>query len=344
MNSMNDTNRIQHEQAIIIGAGPCGLAAAIALQDIGMSPLVIEKEMIVRSIYNYPTNLHFFSTPELLEIGGIPFSTPNDKPTRSEALHYYRNVAARRGVRIRAYEEVLAIEPVARNKADAADGAGFHVHTQRANGERRIYACGTAVIATGYFDHPNMLGIPGEHLPKVSHFFREAHPYAGMNVAIIGGNNSAIDAALELVRVDAHVTVVYRREGYSPNIKPWVLPTFKSLVDKGRVNMLFQSAVTEIDARSISVTGSGGAVQRIDNDFVLAMTGFRPDRQFLQAAGIAVDPETSKPRVNPETMETNIPGLYIAGVIASGSDANEVFIETGRNHGKLIAAHVSAGR
>ena len=343
MDSVNNTNRMQHEHAIIIGAGPCGLATAIALQDIGMSPLVIEKEMIVRSIYNYPTNLQFFSTPELLEIGGIPFSTPNEKPTRSEALHYYRNVAARRGVRIHAYEEVLSIEPIAHNKTDAADGA-FYVHTRRANGERRMYTCAKAVIATGYFDHPNMLGIPGEHLPKVSHFFREAHPYAGMNVAIIGGNNSAIDAALELVRVDAHVTVVYRKESYSPNIKPWVLPAFRSLVDKGRIRMLFQSTVTEIDARSITVTDSNGTAQRLDNDFVLAMTGFRPDRRFLQAAGIEVDQETSKPLVNPETMETNVPGLYIAGVIASGSDANEVFIETGRNHGKLIAAHVLAGR
>lgn len=324
---------MQQEQVIIIGAGPCGLAAAIALQNIGLRPLIIEKEMIVRSIYLYPTNMQFFSTAELLEIGGVPFNTPNEKPTRAEALVYYRNVAKHHNLRIHAYERVIAVQPT---------GNAFIVRSVTKSGENREYRAGRVVIATGYFDNPNLLGIPGEDLSKVSHFFREAHPYTGMNVAIIGGNNSAVDAALELLRVDAKVTVIYRGPDYSPNIKPWVLPVFRSMVDKGRIRMLFRSRVVRISEGWIEVAGPDGRTDRLDNDFVLALTGFRPDRSFLTAIGVEMDAETDKPRINPETMETNVPGLYIAGVVASGREANEVFIETGRFHGDLIAKHIAS--
>ncbi len=323
------------EQVIIIGAGPCGLAAAISLKRIGLNPLLLEKESIVNSIFLYPTNMQFFSSPELLEIGDIPFSTANDKPYRAEALSYYRKAAKHHQLRIHSYEEVTAVQPTE---------PGFRVESQTRAGEVKHYQADHVVIATGYFDNPNRLDIPGEELDKVSHFFREAHPYSGTNVAIIGGSNSAIDAALELHRVEANVTVVYRKSDYSPQIKPWVLPGFRSLVEKGRIRMMFQSQVTQIKPGSIVINQQNEGLTELDNDFVLALTGFKPNRRFLTSIGVHMDNETEKPVIHPETMETNIPGLYIAGVIASGSNANEVFIETGRFHGDLIAKHLQEQR
>ena len=318
------------EQVIIIGAGPCGLAAAIELQAAGLNPLIIEKRNIVHSISQYPTYMHFFSTPELLEIGGIPFTTANDKPSRLEALNYYRNVALRRQVRIQAYETVTAITP--------RDEGGFLLQSTDRYGETKRYEASDVIIATGYFDHPNELGIPGEQSDKVSHFFRESHPYTGMNVAIIGGSNSAIDAALELERVGAFVTVVYRGEQYSPSIKPWVRPGFESLVSKGRIGMRFASRVIEITPHSVTIENAEG-MEELPNDFVLALTGFHPDRAFLTSIGVTME-EEGYPTFNEETMETNIPGIYLAGVVASKREANEIFIETGRFHGRKIVSHL----
>lgn len=323
---------MREETAIIIGAGPCGLAAALELQDIGKDPLIIEKRNVVHSISQYPTYMHFFSTPELLEIGGIPFTTPHEKPTRLEALNYYRNVALRRNVRINAYETVKRVTPLG--------GDGFGLESFDRFGERKLYRARYVIVATGYFDHPNYLGIPGEDMEKVSHFFREAHPYTGMKVAIIGGSNSAIDAALELERVGAKVTVIYRGEGYSPGIKPWVRPVFESLVAKGRIDMRFRSRVVSIGPREVTVTSPDGE-ERLPNDFVLALTGFHPDRDFLSAIGVRIEPE-GYPYFDEETMETNVPGVYLAGVVASRHDANEIFIETGRFHGRKIAASLLA--
>jgi thioredoxin reductase (NADPH) len=274
--------------------------------------------------------MHFFSTPELLEIGGIPFSTPNEKPTRAEALNYYRNVALRANIRIRSYEQVTGI---------VRTDDGFRVTSLDKAGRAGSYEAKHVILATGYFDHPNMIGIPGEQLPKVSHFFREAHPYTGMKVAIIGGNNSAVDAAMELIRVGAEVTVVYRRDSISPSVKPWVRPLFDSMVTKGRIRMLFRSRVVAIEETHIVVEG-GDDTTELENDFVLALTGFRPDREFLQSAGIRMEGDPEKPLFDPETMETNVPGLYLAGVIAAGADANEIFIETGRHHGVAITRHI----
>ncbi|MFS0722290.1 YpdA family putative bacillithiol disulfide reductase [Paenibacillus sp. 1P07SE] len=325
---------MQQEQVIIIGAGPCGLAAALELQEIGLEPLIIEKRNVVHSISQYPVYMQFFSSPELLEIGGVPFTTAQDKPSRLEALNYYRTIALRRNVRIRPYETVLGITP--------ADG-GFELATVNRFGEPSTFRTGSVVVATGYFDQPNMLGIPGEELEKVSHFFREAHPYTGMEVVIIGGSNSAIDAALELERVGAHVTVVYRGEGYSPSIKPWVLPTFESMVAKGRIAFRFASRVVAITEREVIVEDGSGSRSALPNDFVLALTGFHPDREFLTHAGVAIEPE-GYPFFHEETMETNVPGIYLAGVVASRHEANEIFIETGRFHGRKIAAHLAARR
>lgn len=318
------------EDVIIIGAGPCGLSAAIELQRAGLDPLIIEKNVVVHSISQYPVYMQFFSTPELLEIGGFPFTTPNDKPTRLEALNYYRNVAQRTGVRIRSYETVHAA-------VKEGDGL-FRVESVNRFGEACSYRCRAVVVATGYFDHPNLLGIPGEELPNVTHFYREAHPYTGMRVCIIGGNNSAVDAAMDLLKVGASVTVVYRGEDYSPNIKPWVRPLFESMVTKGRIKMLFRSHVEAIDLRSVTVRTPDGA-ETLGNDFVLALTGFRSSRKFLADSGVRICGEWELPEFNPDTMETNVPGLYLAGVVAAGRDANEIFIETGRDHGKLIAKH-----
>lgn len=320
------------EEVVIIGAGPCGLSAALELQKIGIEPLIIEKESVVHSIYLYPTHLQFFSTPELLEIGNYPFSTPNEKPTRLEALTYYRNVANRSKLRIRPYHKVTTIQ---------AQPDGTYALTI----EDRFKHTSTVitkyvVVATGYFDYPNLLGIPGEQLPKVTHYFREAHPYTGTKVAVIGGSNSAIDAAMELLRVGADVTVIYRGETYSPIIKPWVRPIFESMVNKGRITMLFRSRVTSISESTITVS-KNGLEEQLDNDFVLALTGFRPDRSMLREAGVAFQDDGEIPVFNPDTMETSSPGLYIAGVIASGRNANEVFIETGRMHGRFIANHIA---
>ncbi|MGO4544753.1 YpdA family putative bacillithiol disulfide reductase [Paenibacillus sp. 2TAB23] len=322
---------MQYEDAIIIGAGPCGLAAAIELGRIGLNPLVIEKRNIVHSISQYPTYMHFFSTPDKLEIGEIPFTTANDKPSRLEALNYYRTAAQRKQLRIKAYESITAITP---------DKDTFKLHGENRFGEKTLYSSPYVIIATGYFDHPNELGIPGEQLDKVSHFFRESHPYVGMKVAIIGGSNSAIDAALELERVGADVTIIYRGEDYSRSIKPWVKPGLQAKITKGSIRMLFLSTVTAIDNHSITVNGPEGEMS-IDNDFVLALTGFHPDRQFLNAAGVTMEDE-GFPTFNEETMETNISGIYLAGVVASRHEANEIFIESGRYHGCKIAEHIKS--
>ncbi|HZG56972.1 YpdA family putative bacillithiol disulfide reductase [Paenibacillus sp.] len=323
------------EEVIIVGAGPCGLAAAIALQDAGIDAVVIEKYNIVHSIYRYPAHLHFFSTPELLEIGGYPFPTPHEKPTRREALEYYRNVAQRRKLRIRPYEEATLIHKTAEG--------WFLVETER-QGIKAFYEAKAVILATGYFDRPNRIGIPGEDLPHVSHYFTEAHPYAGTKVAIIGGNNSAVDAAMELARVGAAPTVVYRGDAGKQKIKPWVRPLFESAVAKGAIRMLYRSRVVGIRPGFVAIESEDGAATETEADFVLALTGFRPDRTLLGGAGAETKPDTGAPVYDPETMETTVKGLYVAGVVASGEDANEVFIETGRHHGTKIVRHMLAAR
>lgn len=322
---------VQTEQVIIIGAGPCGLSAAVELKRAGLDPLVIEKGTLVNSIYHYPTYMIFHSTPERLEIGGIPFSTPNEKPNRQEALNYYRLVATRNQLRIHTYETVIAAK-----KRDA----GFLVTTRNRFGETIHYECRHLVVATGYFDHPNRLNVPGEDLPKVMSFYREAHPYTGMKVAIVGGNNSAVDAALDLERAGAEVTVICRRPQLSDRVKAWVRPVFESMVQKGRIRVLYSAQVTEIHDRFVKVNAAGETLT-LENDFVFTLIGFRPDRKLLHALGVHTHSETGVPAYDPDTMETNVPGLYIAGVVAAGNDANAILIENGRFHGRLIAQHLA---
>ncbi|WP_285870547.1 YpdA family putative bacillithiol disulfide reductase [Cytobacillus sp. AMY 15.2] len=309
--------------AIIVGGGPCGLAAAIALQEAGKNPLVIEKGNIVNAIYHYPTHQTFFSTSEKLEIGGVPFITENYKPKRNQALTYYREVVKRKGIKINAYEKVLN---VTKNQSEE-----FEVQT-----DKRHYTVKNVIIATGYYDHPNYMGVPGEDLPKVFHYFKEAHPFFDKDVAVIGGKNSSVDAAIELVKAGARVTVIYRGKEYSPSIKPWILPEFESLVRNGVIKMEFNAHVKEISENKLLYTLDGETYD-IKNDFVFAMTGYHPDHAFLRSMGIQINDETGRPQFNTETMETNVPGIFIAGVIAAGNNANEIFIENGRFHGGQIA-------
>jgi thioredoxin reductase (NADPH) len=310
------------EDVIIVGGGPCGLAAAIAIKEIGMNPLIIEKGNIVNSIYHYPTHQTFFSTSEKLEIGDMPFVTEEYKPKRNQALVYYREVSKRKKLRVNSFEKVLKI---------IKDDNTFTVQT-----DKSIYNAKYIVIATGYYDHPNYLNIPGEDLSKVSHYFKEAHPYFDLDVCVVGGKNSSVDAAIELVKAGARVTVLYRGDKYSPSVKPWILPEFDSLVRNDTIKMEFQANLKEITEYEV-IYVADGIEKRIKNDFVFAMIGYHPDHQFLKKIGIQIDETTGRPLFNNETMETNIDGAFIAGVIAAGNNANEIFIENGRFHGGLIA-------
>jgi thioredoxin reductase (NADPH) len=318
---------------LIIGGGPCGLSAAIECTRHGLKTIILEKKCLVHSIYSYPTHMQFFSTPETLEIGDIPFTSHHDKPFRHEALAYYRGVSDFYQVQLHSYEEATKIE--------RQEDSSFLISSLKHTGEQVQYDAKYVVIATGYFDHPNLLGIPGEDTPKVSHYFTEAHPYAGTKVVIIGGSNSAVDAAMELIRVGAQVTVVCRGENLSSSVKPWVKPIFDSMVAKNKISLLTSAYVSQIHSTYVEIKSElTGEIKRLENDFVLALTGFRPDRKLLLSAGVDMIGELEKPTFNPDTMESNVPGLYVAGVIASGRNANEVFIETGRGHGTLIAKHI----
>ncbi len=317
---------MQSEEVIIIGGGPCGLAAAIALQEVGKRALVIEKGNVVDSIYRYPTHQTFFSSSEKLEIGDVAFITENRKPVRNQALSYYREVVKRKNIPVNAFEKVEQVQKL--------ENGLFHVHTSKADYEATVI-----VVATGYYDHPNYMNIPGENLPKVFHYFKEAHGYFDCDVVVIGGKNSSIDAALELVKAGSRVTVLYRGSEYSSSIKPWILPEFVSLVKSGVIHMEFNAEVDEITETHVNYHVHDER-KSIKNDFVFAMTGYHPDHHFLKRMGVEIDSETGRPIHNIETMETNVSGIYIAGVIAAGNNANEIFIENGRFHGGAIAAHL----
>lgn len=317
---------MQKIDAIIVGGGPCGLSAAIELQNIGLKPIVIEKGNIVNALYNYPTHQTFFSTSEKLAIGDVPFIIEERKPHRNQALVYYREVVKMKNIQINRFEKV---ESVSKEKNGI-----FTVKT-----DKDVYETPYVVLATGYYDQPNYMDIPGENLPKVYHYFKEAHPFFDTDVLVIGGKNSAVDAALELNKAGARVTVVYRGSEYSPSIKPWILPEFTALVRDEEITMHFETQVKEIRENEV-VLDIDGTEQIIKNDFVFAMTGYHPDHKFIRAIGVGIDEETGRPTFNPETMETNVENLFIAGVLAAGNNANEIFIENGRFHGGLIAEKI----
>jgi bacillithiol disulfide reductase len=322
---------------VIVGGGPTGLACAIEAKRHGLSYVVLEKGCVVNSILRYPVNMVFFTTPELLEIGDIPMVSQREKPTRQEALKYYRLVAQRFELEIHQYELVERME--------GADGH-FEIFTRTAHSGSGCYRAKKVIIATGYYDIPNRLGIPGEDLPKVSHYYTEAHPYYNCDVAVIGGRNSAAEAALDLYRHGARVTLIHRDAALSDRIKYWVRPDIENRIKKGEIQALFESRVVEIRPDSILVSSASSdrraEARTLPNDFVLALIGYRPDAEFLQSAGVRLEPNRMRPECNPKTFESNIPGLYLAGVIIAGLDTNEIFIENGRFHGKVVVADIAA--
>lgn len=319
---------MQKVDAIIVGGGPCGLSAAIELQNIGLKPIVIEKGNVVNAIYNYPTHQTFFSTSEKLAIGDVPFLIEERKPRRNQALVYYREVVKIKDIQVNRFETV---ESVVKEK-----NGWFTVKT-----DKDYYETPNVVIATGYYDQPNYIDIPGESLPNVYHYFKEAHPFFDTDILVIGGKNSAVDAALELHKAKARVTVVYRGSEYSPSIKPWILPEFAALARNEEITMHFNSTVKEIRENEV-VLIIDGQEKVLPNDFVFAMTGYHPNHDFIRAMGVTIDDETGRPNYNPETMETNIENLYIAGVLAAGNNANEIFIENGKFHGGYIAKNIES--
>ncbi len=311
----------------IVGAGPTGLACGIELQKRGLKPVLFDKGCVVNSIYHYPTNLVFFTTPELLEIGDIPMTSLNEKPGRTEALKYYRRVAEHYKLDVHQYEKVLGF-----------DGADEHfvVRTEMSTGERCCYQAKKIILATGYYDIPNRLNVPGEGLKKVIHYYREAHPFYNQDVLIIGAKNSACIGALELYWTGARVTMVHRGAGISNNVKYWIKPNIENLIKNGEIKAYFHSTVKEIRPHEVLLQTPEGEVT-LRNDFVFAMTGYRPDFEFMAEHGIHLDPASSKPITNPATLESERKGVYLAGVIVAGTHTNEIFIENGRFHGKVIA-------
>jgi thioredoxin reductase (NADPH) len=313
---------------VVIGAGPTGMASAIEAQRAGFSVLLIDKGCLVNSLFHYPANMTFFTTPELLEIGGIPFPSPHQKPTRQEALEYYRNVAQHYRLDVRQYQEVLTVT--------GYDGA-FHVTTRDRNDHEHEYAAKKIVVATGYYDRANYMNIPGEDLPKVMHYYREPHPYYDMDVLVVGAKNSAAIAALELWRRGARVTMVHRGPGIHQNVKYWIKPDIENRIKNGEVAAYFNSCVLEVKAEAVRIKTPDGE-KLLKNDFVFALTGYHPDYEFLESLGIELTRPEMRPVCDPATFESNVPGIYVAGVIVAGSRTSEIFIENGRFHGERIAA------
>jgi len=317
--------------ALVVGAGPTGLACGIELQRRGLKTVLIEKGCVVNSIYNYPTNLVFFTTPELLEIGDIPMTSLGEKPGRTEALKYYRRVADHYKLDIHQYERVSGIS--------GSEGAFQICTTDRLN-QPLVYGARQIILATGYYDIPNLLGVPGEHLEKVLHYYKEAHAYYNQDVIVVGAKNSAAIAALELHWNQARVTLVHRGDAISDRVKYWIKPNIENRIKSGEVKAYFHSQILEIRPTTVILATPEGKVT-VKNDFVFALTGYSPDLPFLNSLGIALDPGTQRPRTNPETLESERPGIYLAGVIVAGMHTNEIFIENGRFHGKQIAEAIA---
>ena len=318
--------------ALVVGAGPTGLACGIELEKRGVKTVVVEKGCVVNSIYHYPTHMTFFTTPELLEIGDIPMTSLNEKPNRTEALKYYRRVADHFKLNIRQYERVDRIE---------GEDLAFRVHTTDRLGCTHVLGVKKVVLATGYYDVPNLLNVPGEELDKVLHYYKEPHPYYNHDVAVIGAKNSAAIAALELWWTGARVTLIHRGAGISDRVKYWIRPNIENRIKNGEIPAYFGSRVVEILRNSIRVETPQGEIS-LKNDFVFALIGYRPDLEFLNATGITLEPDTLRPRSDPETLESETAGVYLAGVIVAGMHTNEIFIENGRYHGAQIARAIAA--
>jgi len=313
---------------LVIGAGPTGMACAIEAQRAGFTALLADKGCLCNSLFHYPANMTFFTTPELLEIGNIPFSSPNQKPNRSEALEYYRKVSEHYALDVRQYETV--------ERVTGSDGR-FLVHTVDRFGRVLEHRARKLVVATGYYDLPNYLGIPGEELNKVRHYYDEPHPFFDLDVVVIGGKNSAAIAALDLWRHGARVTLVHRGAEMHRHVKYWILPDINNRIKNGEISAYFSSTVANIAEDEVTLSTPQGSLI-LPNDFVFALTGYHPDFDFIERLGVTLDEENDRvPVCDPATLESNVPGIYLAGVIVAGERTNEIFIENGRFHGQLIA-------
>jgi thioredoxin reductase (NADPH) len=321
---------VESFDVVIIGAGPTGLACGIELKRRGISAVLIEKGCVVNSLYHYPTQMVFFTTPELLEIGDIPMTSLNEKPVRVEALKYYRRVSAHYGLDIRQYTRVENV---------SGDDGAFVTHALDSNGCAKQYGSKKVILAMGYYDVPNMLDCAGEDLDKVIHYYKEPHPYYNHDVLVVGAKNSAVIAALELWWTGARVTIVHRGDKIHDHVKYWLKPNIENRIKNGEIPAYFRSTIQEIRPDSVTLRTPDG-LQTLRNDFVFAMTGYSPDFEFLSAHGIRLDASTGKPYTNPETLESDRKGMFLAGVLVAGTHTNEIFIENGRFHGKTIAEAV----
>ena len=315
---------------LIVGAGPCGLAAAISAGRAGLRARVLDAGSVVSTITQYPYYVRFFSTAEKLSLGGVPFVVSGEKPTRRDGLAYYRAIARHFAIDLHQYERVTAIEP--------RDG-GFAVLSETLEGERSSTRARAVCVATGYFGSPNRLGVPGEQLPHVTHVYREGHPAFDQDVVVVGGGNSAAEAALDLWRAGGRVTLVHFGPTFDKKIKPWVLPDLQNRMTEGAIAARWNSRVSAIEPGLVTIRGPQGD-ERLPARFVYVMTGFAPNTALLAEAGVPIDPQTGVPAHDPETLETSVPGLFIAGVVVAGFDANKVFIENGRFHGDRIVARL----
>ena len=319
---------------VIVGGGPCGLAVAVSAQRAGLRTLVIESGVVVSTIAAYPTYVRFFSTAEKLSIGGLPFVIATEKPTRRDALAYYRAVVSYFAIPLRQRERVTAIQ---------GRSGEFTVVSRTAGGEESKTRAGAVVVATGYFGSPNRIGVPGEDLPHVTHVYREGHEAFLQDVVVVGGGNSAAEAALDLWRSGARVTLVHFGPTFDKKIKPWVLPDFTNRVKEGLITARWDSRVKSIETRDV-VLATGKDEVRVKADRVYIMTGFAPSLDLLRETGVPIDPKTGIPHHDANTLETPVPGLFIAGVVVAGYDANKVFIENGRYHGDRIVARLLGQR
>jgi thioredoxin reductase (NADPH) len=317
---------------LVVGAGPTGLACAIESQRAGLRTVLVDKGCLCNSLFHYPSNMTFFTTPELLEIGDMPFSSPNQKPSRNEALEYYRKVAEHYQLEFRQYQNVTGV---------SGEDGDFTVSTVDRFSRGRSYAARKVIVATGYYDLPNYLEIPGEELPKVLHYYHDPHPYYDQRVVVIGGKNSAAIAALDLWRHGAHVTLVHRGAAMHHHVKYWILPDINNRIKNGEVAAYFSSSVAGIAEDSVELLTPKGAVT-LENDFVFALTGYHPDFDFLASLGVRMEGVDRCPACDPQSLESNVPGVYLAGVIVAGARTNEIFIENGRFHGRQIAHDIEA--
>jgi len=327
-----DSGRDEVFDFLVVGAGPTGLACAIEAQKAGFRTVLVDKGCICNSLFHYPAHMTFFTTPELLEIGDIPFPSPNAKPNRNEALQYYRLVAAHFRLDVRQYHRV---ERITGSEGD------FTVHTEDRFGRAGLLRARRLAISTGYYDLPNYMDIPGESLSKVLHYYNDPHPYFEMDVVVIGGKNSAAIVALELWRSGARVTLVYRGPGIQAHVKYWIKPDIENRIKNGEIKAYFESDVVEILEDAVVVETREGRLT-LKNDFVFAMTGYHPDFDFLEALGVRFEGADKLPVCDPVTLESNVAGIYLAGVIVAGSRTNEIFIENGRFHGRQIAAALAS--